>query len=271
MIFFRNVLGTLGTEILAVALNLLLGVLTARVLGPERRGVLTLVMTLALTLVYFSDFGISKSNVYLIGRRKRSETAIAANSVFIALTVGAVASLAVWLARNPLLDTLLRGLPSHYLGIILLLTPLLLLYTYWMAILRARQSFGVFNFLRLLMPVILLACMALALLVFRGGIEWAVVAYVIATFLAASTGLLVVGRLVRFRPAFDWPLARESLAYGAKSYLQNLVGHLTYRLDVYLVALFLSPRDRHVGGRVVVAYSQLDRHCAVPKALERIR
>lgn len=243
MVFFRNVLGTFATEIFTVIINLLLGVLTARLLGPERRGALTLVMTLSLTLVYFADLGISQANIYLIGRRKRSEAAVAANSVFIALAVGTVLSLALWLARNPLLNTLLRGLPSHYLAVILLLTPLLLLYTHWMAILRARQSFGVFNFLRLLMPVALLGCMALALLVFQGGIGWAVSAYATGTFLAVGVGLLVAGRLIRFRPVFDWPLARESLTYGVKSYLQNLVGHLAYRLDIYLVALFLSPRD----------------------------
>ncbi|MCP4537258.1 MAG: oligosaccharide flippase family protein [Chloroflexi bacterium] len=243
MVFFRNVLGTFGAEMLTVALNLLVGVLTARVLGPERRGVLTLLMTLSLTLVYFADLGVSKANIYLIGRRKRSEAAVAANSVFITLAAGAVLSLVLWLARAPLLNTLLRGLPSHYLALILLLTPLLLLYTQWMAILRARQSFGVFNLLRLLMPVALLGCMGLALLVFHGGIGWATVAYATATFLAAGVGLLVVGRIVQFQPVFDWPLARESLVYGVKSYLQNLVGHLAYRLDVYLVALFLSPRD----------------------------
>ena len=243
MVFFRNVLGTFLVEILTVGLNLMLGVLTARILGPERRGVLTLVMTLSLTLVYFADLGVSQANVYLIGRRKRLEGEIAANSVFIALTVGAILSLAAWLARDLALNTSLRGLPAHYLAAILLLLPPLLLYTYWMAILRARQYFGVFNFLRLLMPVALLGCMALALLVFKGGIGWAVMAYVAGTCLAIAVGLFVIGRLVRFKPAFDWLLARESLAYGLKSYLQNLVGHLAYRLDIYLVALFLSPRD----------------------------
>lgn len=243
MVFFRNVLGTFLTQILIVGLNLMLGVLTARVLGPERRGVLTLVMTMPLTLVYFADLGISKANIYLTSRRKRSETAVAANSAVIALFIGIVVSLAFWLARNLALNTLLRGLPSRYFAAILLLTPLLLLYTYWMAILRARQHFGLFNFLCLLMPVALLGCTGLALLVLKGGIGWAVVAYVTGTLLAVSTGLLVIGRLVRFKPAFDWLLARESLAYGLKSYLQNLVGHLAYRLDIYLVALFLSPGD----------------------------
>jgi len=243
VVFFRNVLGTFAAEIITVALNLLLGVLTARVLGPERRGILTLVMTLSLTLVYFADLGISKANVYLIGRRKRSEAAVAANSVFIALAVGAVVSLILWLIRDLTLRTLLRGLPSHYLAVILLLTPLLLLYAYWMAILRARRDFRVFNSLRLLRPVALLGCTALALLVFKGGIGWATVAYVTGTFLAVGVGLLVIKRIVPYRLVFNRSLAYESLAYGIKSYLQNLVGHLTYRLDIYLVALFLNPGD----------------------------
>jgi O-antigen/teichoic acid export membrane protein len=243
VVFFRNVLGTFLTDILIVLLNLLLGVLTARVLGPERRGVLTLVMTLPLTLVHFTDLGISQASIFFVGRRKRSEVIIAANSAFVALVVGAMVGLFLWLIRDMVLSTLLRGLPERYFALILLLMPLLLLHTYWMAILRARQNFRVFNLLRLLMPLTLLSCTALALLVFKGGIGWAVVAYVIGAFVAVGFGLLVVGRLVRFRFNVNLPLARESLVYGLKSYLQNLVGHLTYRLDIYLVALFLSPRD----------------------------
>ncbi|MEE8391881.1 MAG: flippase, partial [Anaerolineae bacterium] len=243
MVFFRNVLGTFIAEIFTVGLNLLLSVLTARILGLEQRGILTLAMTLPLTLVHFADLGISKANIYLIGRRKRPEATVAANSAAIALGVGVGVSLVAWLLRDWALSTLLRGLSPHYFALVLLLTPLLLLYTYWMAILRARQNFRVFNGLRLLMPVALLGCTALALLVFQGDLGWAVAAYAIGTFLAVSICLVVVGRLARFRPAFDWSLARESLAYGLKSYLQNLAGHLTYRLDIYLVALFLSPRD----------------------------
>lgn len=243
MAFFRDVLGTFSTDILIVLLNLLVGVLTARVLGPERRGILTLVMTLPLTIVYFADLGISKANIYFIGRHRRSETEVAANSAFIALVVGVTVGLSLWLARDFMLSTLLRGLPDHYFAVILMLTPMFLLYTQWTAILRARQSFGVFNLLRLFMAVALLTCMALALLVLKRGIGFAVVAYVIAALVAIGVSLLVVGRLVHFRFSVNLPLARESLVYGLKSYLQNLVGHLAYRLDIYLVALFLSPRD----------------------------
>jgi O-antigen/teichoic acid export membrane protein len=75
-----------------------------------------------------------------------------------------------------------------------------------------------------------------------------VAAYLLGSLLAIGVGLFVVVRQVRGQSSgavklFDPRLAGESLSYGLKSYVQNLVGHLTYRLDIYLVALFLAPRD----------------------------
>ena len=243
MTFFRNVLGTFATEVISVSLSVLLGIMTARLLGPDKRGILTLVMTLPLTLIKFADLGISQANIFFIGRHKRPVEAMAANSVVIALITGLIFAAALWLVRDLALNTVLRGLPAPYFAIILLLVPLLLLYTYWMAILRAGERFTLFNALRLLMPVSLLTCMGAALLISHGDLGWAIGAYLTGSLLAIGVSLVVVGQRVSLRPAFDSRLARDSLSYGLKSYLQNLVGHLDYRLDIYLLAAFLDPRD----------------------------
>ena len=150
-----------------------------------------------------------------------------------------------------MLDNLLPGLPAPYFAAILLLLPLLLLYTYWIAILRAWERFRLVNVLLLVMPVSLLVFMTPALLLFRdpgSGMGWVTAAYLLGSLLAIGVGLFVVARQVRLQSpgaanVFDRRLAGESLSYGLKSYLQNLMGHLTYRLDIYLVALFLDPRD----------------------------
>ncbi len=243
MRFFRNVLGTFLTEVLTVLINLLIGIVSARVLGPDRRGVLTLVMTLPVTLVAFTDLGISQANVYFIARKNRPAAVVATNAVYLAAGTGLLVGTGLWLARGLALTTFLRGLPPHYLGLILVLSPVMLLYTYWMAIPRAFQRFGLFNLLRLMMPAAILISMVLALLVFRGGIGWATVAYGGGILGATGLSLFVVGRFARPRLRPDWTLVRDSLIYGLKSYSQNLIGHLTYRLDIYLVAFFLTPRD----------------------------
>lgn len=243
MRFFRNVLGTFLTEILIVLINLLIGVVSARVLGPDRRGVLTLVMTLPVTLMAFADLGISQANVYFIARKNCPAATVAGNAVYLAAGTGLLLGVGLWLGRGLALSTFLRGLPSHYLGLILALVPLMLVYTYWMAIPRAFQRFGLFNLLRLMMPAAILILIVLALVIFRGGIGWATVAYSGGIMGAAGLSLIVVGCSVRPHLHPDWALMGDSLVYGMKSYAQNLIGHLTYRLDIYLVAFLLTPRD----------------------------
>ncbi len=243
MRFFRHVMSTLVAEILIVVLNLLIGVLTARLLGPSRRGVLTLVMTLPMTLIALSDPGISQANIYFIGRKGRSAPVVATNSIYFALGIGLLAALSLWLIRDLALNTVLRSMPPHYFHLVLCLVPLLLLYTYWLAILRAFQRFELFNLLRLLMPLTLLTMMTIALVVFHGGIGWATLAYGTGVLIACSSTLLIIAFLIRPRLRPDGALMKASLSYGFKSYLQDMLNHLTYRLDLYLVAFFLPPQD----------------------------
>jgi O-antigen/teichoic acid export membrane protein len=243
MRFFKDVAGTFFTEVIIVVCNILIGILTARMLGPESRGVFTLVMTLPVTLVALSDPGISQATVYFIGRKKTSPALVASNSALLALIMGTVVAGGMWLAQEPLLATVLQDLPLRYFVLVLCLLPLLLLYTFWIAILRALQRFWLFNLLRLLVPVLLLALLGTVLWIFKRGLGWATVAYVLGLMGAALISLAVIGHLLRPGLQISWDLLKQSLLYGFKSYAQTLVGHLTYRLDIYLVAFFLPPEQ----------------------------
>jgi len=243
MRFFGNVLGTFITQVLIVGFNLLIGVLTARALGPEGRGVLTLVMTLPLTLVALADPGVTKANIYFIARRKRSPSLVIGQSIFLALTMGLLAGGGLWLMRSLALDTFLRSVPAVYLGMILALAPLVLAYAYGMSVLRALQRFVLFNSARLLMPLLTLIAIVSALFLFDAGLDGATAGYGLGTALAVAGTLWIVFRLAPPRFRLDLGLLKETLRYGGKSYVQNLIGHLTYRLDIYMVAYFLSPRE----------------------------
>jgi O-antigen/teichoic acid export membrane protein len=126
---------------------------------------------------------------------------------------------------------------------ILALAPVVLAYAYGMSVLRALQRFVMFNLARLMMPLLTLVAIASALFLFGGGLDGAVAGYGVGTALAVAGTLLIVFRLAPPRLRLDFGLLGETLRYGSKSYAQNLIGHLTYRLDIYLVAYFLSPRE----------------------------
>lgn len=241
MTFFRRVLGTFATDVAIVGLNFLIGVLVARAMSPSARGVLALAMTMPLTVAYFIDPGIRQANIYLIGRRRRPVEAVAANSITLALGIGLPAAFVIWLGQGPLLRTFLSGITSSQLTLLLLLLPLLLLDGYMMAILRAWHQFKRYNLRRLIAQILLLVLMFLMLVVLRKAASGAILAFTLAMALSVIFSIVLVGRSTRLRPGFQPALAKEAVRYGLKSYAQNLVGHLTYRLDLYLVAMFLEP------------------------------
>lgn len=243
MKFFRNVFSTFATEVLIVGLNLLGGVLVARLLPPAERGILALVMLLPITLAHFADPGISQSIIYQLGRQKRRLESVAGSALLFAALFGASAVAIVWLLRGWLLETVLGDVPLWAFTVVLGLLPLLLVDTYLLSILRARLQFDRFNLRRLFTPLMLLIGV-LAFVVAAGrGLQGAVAAFVLSTLLSFVLTLILVGRKTLNRLAFDRKIAGEALRFGVKSYTQNLVGHLHYRLDIYLLALFLPPEQ----------------------------
>ncbi len=242
MTFFRRVLGTFATDVAIVGLNFLIGVLVARAMSPSARGVLALAMTMPITVAYFIDPGIRQANIYLIGRRRRRPVeAVAANSITLALGIGLPAAFVIWLGQGPLLRTFLSGITSSQLALLLLLLPLLLLDGYMMAILRAWHQFKHYNLRRLIAQILLLILMFLMLVVLGKAASGAVLAFAVTKAFSALFSITLVGRSTRLRSRFQPALAKEAVRYGLKSYAQNLVGHLIYRLDLYLVAMFLEP------------------------------
>jgi len=241
MRFARNVLSTFITEVVLVGLNLVIGILMARMLTPTARGVLALAMTAPVTVAYFIDPGIIQSNIYLIGRKERAAEAVVANALTLATVIGTVAAIVLWLARGVILRTFLSGLTVAQFTLLLLLLPFFLLDSYMMSVLRAIHCFDLYNLRRLLGQLILLVAMFLVLVVFNKAASGAVLAFVCASAASAVLGLVFVGSKVRLRPGLHLGLLGEALPYGLKSYVQNLVGHLNYRLDVYLLAMFLAP------------------------------
>jgi O-antigen/teichoic acid export membrane protein len=242
-LFIRSVLLTLSTELFAVGGNFLIGVMLARGLSVPERGIMVLVMSLPWTVAGLANLGLPQANIYLIGRKKYSLPSVLGNALAVAFLAGGLAVLALWLFKDAVLSTALRGLPEAYYLPLLLLVPLLLVDGVLLSILRARQRFGLFNLRRLASTAFLLVGFGGALLVLRGSLSLLVWVYLGATLLMALLSLVLVRREAPLRLEYTPGLASASLRFGMKSYLQNLAGALTYRLDVFLLAFFLSPEQ----------------------------
>ncbi len=239
--FIRDVFLTFSTEVLAIAGNFLTGVVLARSLTPAERGVMVLVMTLPWTVVSFVSLGLPQANIYLIGRNKRDAKKVLGNALVLSVVLGLVSVLVLSAAKDLLFRTVLNDLPSEYWLPLMMLVPILLVDVMALSILCARQRFDLFNLRRMVLPISMLVGFVIGLVVSKGGMGGGVGVYVVITVLMTVLGLALTWREVPLTLGFDRRLTGESLRFGLKSYLHDLVGGLNYRVDVYLLALFLAP------------------------------
>jgi O-antigen/teichoic acid export membrane protein len=242
--FRHRVFATVGTEFTIAGLSFITSVLTARLLAPRDQGILSLMIVLPTTLTLLTYLGLAQANIYFVGQDESSCRAMTANSLLFAAVIGGATSAVMILSRDFIAQTFFQGVSPALFLTIACLAPVFLLDAYLLAIVCGVERFDLFNLRRLLTPLLMLAGMALAVGVLGQGLRGAV--HVQAIVAVITTTWLVVacnGRVAPLTVEFNKDLARNSLAYGVKAYVQNLAIHLLYRADLYLLALFRSAEE----------------------------
>ncbi len=238
-----DVSGTFGTRLITMAFGLVTGIVTARALGPENRGIFGLVCMFPASLVTLTKLGQGISSVYFIRREKEDVRAVASNLVVIALLTAVVLLVATYLLRFVLLDSILRGVPHWALLTTLPLLPTLLLESHLYGVLQATDRFRVYNTRLLAESVITMTGMILALVVFQAGLAGALGVAVGVRLCMTLWVVWTIHRESRLSLHFDLPLFRRMIRYGLKSHVQTIAAHFHFKADIYLVAYFLAPAE----------------------------
>ena len=232
---------TLVTRILGMAIGLFTGIITARWLGPESRGIFSLVVLFPSTLVTLTKFGQSQASIYFIRRQKIDPSRVASNVATFAVGVGVVAIGVVVLAREWLVATVLNGVPVWALLCIVPLIPVLLLESYLYGVLQATDRFRTYNLRIIGDNVMTLLSMAVALVVLDLGLVGALGVVIAVRAVMILWVLRTVNIETPLRPAFDRGLFRQMIRYGLKSHVQIIASHFHVRAAMYLVAYYLDP------------------------------
>jgi len=226
---------------ITMAFGLFTGIITARMLGPENRGIFGLVALFPASLVTLSKLGQGIASVYFIRREKEDVSQVASNVLIIALTTGTVLIGVSLLLREYVLTTVLRGVPAWAFVVVMPLVPILLIESYMYGLLQATDRFRVYNIRLLSEAVLTLAGMATVLLLLDWGLPGALG---VAVSVRLCMVVWVVGTIHRGTPLhfrFDFTLFRRMIRYGLKSHVQIIASHFHFKAAMYLVAYFTSP------------------------------
>ncbi len=242
-LFVKDISATLGTRVILLFVGFFTNVFVANSLGSERLGAFSLVMTTLAWLTLCAGFGIDASNVYFAGQKRWTTASLVANSLWIALLGGVLASVLFLSVQNWAFETILKGVDPKWQFVGLLALPVMVARNSLQGILRGTNRILEWNGTALANAALLLL---LFLILLKGaglGVLGAVSTHLIVAFLMTVTLLFILSRGSKLSWKIHWQGMKESLGYGLKIQSSNVINFFNYYLNYYLLNYFLSTTE----------------------------
>ena len=235
-------------------LNLMTGVLTARMLGPEGRGELAAITTWPQFMAFVMTLGLPAAVTFLMKSQPGEARSLYWAVLPLATLLGVAAAVAGWfllplwlIAYSPAIVRTAQWA--------MLLAPVALLNITLISVLQAREEFTLFNLTRLSHPFCSLLLLSLAAVSGSLTSITASAATLLALLPSFSVQIFRLSRTYAFTLARYGSATRSLLSYGIRSYGIGLVGALGGQLDRALLVGLVSPEM--LGTYVVAANASL--------------
>lgn len=229
-----------STKIITVILGIAVAIIIAKVLGPSGKGSYALIILIPTLLLILGNLGIGISNVYLGGKKKYNWGDITSNSLISALGLGTILIIAFLIYFLNFPPSFLKDIEPQCILLVTLVLPFSFLTMYFNHILLGQNRIKEYNLVRLSQSSILVILIVFFLLALNGGIFGAILAWVCSTLVTTIISILLVHKTTRITWFFYPPLFRDSIKFGIKGYLGDVIQLLNYRLDMFLIAFFMS-------------------------------
>lgn len=240
----KNSAITFSSQILIFALGLITSIILARTLGPTGRGIYALIILIPTVMLRLGSLGIEAANVYFTGSKRYQIKDIVSNSLLSSILLGLVLISLFWgIAHLNIFHRFLNSnqINPFYLWLVVLTVPLSLLSRFLNSIFLGKEEIVKYNKINIFRSVLQLVAIVVFLVILKQGVAGAVFSYI---FTIISVTLFIVLLIKKGTPigiSYNQNLLKDSIKYGLKAYFGNLAQFLNYRLDMFLVAAFLTP------------------------------
>lgn len=233
---------TFLSRILITLINVPISMVVARKLGVEGQGAYAALLAVSGLCATLFLLGIDTAHTYYLAGRRYTLPQIVSHSIVWSLVLG-LAATPTYLLLAPLIERQRTVFLAGPLTLSAAAVPLTIAKYLVLAVFLGEGRLERFNLLNVLSNLGLLLLLVALLLLAPGGVEEAVLAYVLSLGLLLLLGALWIRRRLAETGSSGWSLARplfgKSLTYGLKGHLGNLVVQLTYRSDQILVTRIL--------------------------------
>ena len=236
--FLFNVNFVFLSSVLTYGTAFLVAIVLARALGPEGRGLTALYQAGVNVGFALLGFGIGAAIIYYVARRALTarqalEAGLSVTLVATALTAAFVAVVLLWFDDRIGFD----GVPYW---LVIVAVPAVIQLQVLEGALRAQGRFGAMNGVELLLPATTLVVLLALEVVVGLTVERAVFAWSLSILTPVLLGYVLIGRANWPRRPSALPALLPTLRFGWQTQASNLFQLLNYRLDSYLVLIFVN-------------------------------
>jgi O-antigen/teichoic acid export membrane protein len=195
-------------------------------------------------MIAFGSLGIQSANIYFVGSKKYKIQDAVSNSLILAILLGFLLILLFWgmLQFSSFQKFIyLNHIPTLSLWIVIFTIPVSLLLIFFQGIICGKGEIINYNKTRLAGTVFQLVAVILLLLILKQGIFGAVFSYVFSIIGAVLFTIILIKKISNFHLFLNKKLLKDSAIYGGKVSLANATSFFSYRLDMLLIAMFLTP------------------------------
>jgi len=243
--FSSNVFIVFTVKAISTVVGMATGILVARSLGPTGKGSYALITTLPALVFCLVHLGVAEANVYFLRKQthQMDPAVIRGNTMAFTILISGFTVATLLLLKPYLCSTFLSELPDIYFYIILLLVPFFLFDTFGSSLLVAFEQFKLLSAINLALRFVDTFVVVAVLYIFDLGLMGVVLAYLLYFVLKSAAFFLVGFWRQPIRRIPDLRSMYSSIKFGLKSHAQSLTGVLHYKIDIYILALFLTPGD----------------------------
>lgn len=238
----KAVVQTVVSRVLIQGLNVLTGIMTARMLMPSGRGELAAIILWSGLLAGLTSFGLPTALIFHIRRSPERIADMTWNALFLCTNISILTAIVGaicmphWLHQYP-------DWAIHAAQWFLIITPIASITFVIRATLEASQNFSSSNISQVLNPAAVLLILCVLYGVHHFNTFTAACAYIAAALPPAGLLLWRSRKLFRGGLKLKWSTQKLLLSYGIRSYGIDLIGTLALQVDQVLVVSFLHPAE----------------------------
>ena len=236
--FLLNVNLVFLSTVVAYGLGFLVVVLVARELGTEGRGVTALYQAAVSLGFAFFGLGVGTAVVYLVGRGEMSGRQALEAGLSVTLLAVSLTGAGVLIASFFFTDDLAEENVPYWL--LLVAVPAVLQFRILEGVLRAQGRFGAMNLLEISLPLSVLVALGAVELLEDLTVSNAISAWSLAFLPPVAFGYVLTDPESWPRRLATPRQLAPAVRFGLQAQAGNLIQLLNYRLDSYLVLLFVN-------------------------------